>query len=230
MKHLLLLTLAFFFFTNTASAKEPKYIHVRPGGNQVDVDCPAEGGTVTTYDEGGNIVHRFECSPAINNARVPSIFDWSVGVEGFYLSVDGGPHGGGVGAFFEGRLRINDDLKFIFNLGPGVAFLSDYDTAPTLSEFVGLNYRINEQFNIVFGARHRVVFDGSSDLTNALGGELQFRIVTSPLTFHFGGGIGGAWFPDTGPQPGLWPGGVTPPTVTLLGNGLVWGMNFGLAF
>jgi hypothetical protein len=231
MKHLLL-ALAFFFVNtnNTASAAEPKYIHVHPGGDQVDIDCPPEGGTVTAYDEVGNVLSTYECAPAANNASSPSIFDWSVGAEGFYLDANGGPHGGGLDAFFEGRLRIDDDLKFVFDIGPGVAFLISHGTAPTLSELVGLDYQISKRFEIVFGARHRVVFDGSGDLTNALIGEVQLRIVTNSLSLRFGGGIGGAWFPETGPQPGLWPGGVTPPTITLLGDGLVWGLNFGLAF
>jgi hypothetical protein len=227
----------FFFMSTITMAAPPRYIHVHPDKDRIDVECPPEGGTVTTTyrDERGELVnHQFECEPADTKSQVTrDSFRWALGTQGFYLSVDEGPSGGGVDTFFEGRLRMSKDFWFVVNTGPGVAWLGDYDPAPSISTLVGVEWQqvFGGAFDLLLGARHRVVFDGSSDLVSMLTGE--GRIVwniTDSFGLHFGGGVGMSWFPTMGPQPGNFPVGSERPIIAMRGDGFAWAMNFGLSY
>jgi hypothetical protein len=209
------------------------------GSKTLDVTCTREGEKVALRFGCGSRMaeytytcHLPEVAPVVE--EVPpttdsTAFEWALGVRGFGFGIKGGPTAFGAVGLLEVRLRMKGDVWFVFETGPGFARLNS-KIHPTLTEHAGVSWR-GDALSLTLGARHQIVFDGSTDKVNAVTGELAvgYRLGTH-VTLSLSGGIGAAWFGKKGPAPGLYPAGVTPPEETRKGSGLAGGGSVGLSY
>lgn len=168
-----------------------------PDGQKIikQVECEP-GDVITTYGTctDGKLVTDFRVCPRI---QYP-VADWGFGFGGAYLDAtdNGGPSPAGVEVSIFGNLRVARDWLWLHGEAAPGTMNNGEAWYPTLSEFIGAEFRVGDRFAIDLGARHRVMFYADGDKVNAIMGALQARVqLWDGLNVIVGAAFGKAWFP-----------------------------------